>query len=185
MFAGDHPLTVDRIVPGGGEIEGSCPVCDTLLTKGEIENRPILYCGRCYGFLVRNEDFGHVVRLRRSRRQGCESEAARPIDTDQYQRTIRCPNCTKRMEVHPYYGPGNVVIDSCSACQYIWLDHGELRRVERAEGGREPDVLPLHVNEYGEVTIIPPAEPYSRADVVPSSTPDNSVTLADILFELW
>jgi Zn-finger nucleic acid-binding protein len=38
------------------------------------------------------------------------------------------------MDVHPYYGPGNVVIDSCSACDLIWLDHGELTQITDAPG---------------------------------------------------
>jgi Zn-finger nucleic acid-binding protein len=40
------------------------------------------------------------------------------------------------MEVHPYYGPGNIVVDSCVDCGFIWLDHGELTRVEQASSGR-------------------------------------------------
>ncbi|GEM_PF-2293393 len=44
----------------------------------------------------------------------------------------------KTTHAHPYYGPGNVVIDSCAECGYIWLDHGELSSVERSAGVREP-----------------------------------------------
>ena len=40
------------------------------------------------------------------------------------------------MDVHPYYGPGNVVIDSCRRCDVIWLDFGELEQITRA-GGRD------------------------------------------------
>jgi hypothetical protein len=36
------------------------------------------------------------------------------------------------METHPYYGPGNIVVDTCSECGYLWLDHGEITRVENA-----------------------------------------------------
>ena len=36
------------------------------------------------------------------------------------------------METHPYYGPGNIVVDTCSECGYLWLDHGEMTRVENA-----------------------------------------------------
>lgn len=36
------------------------------------------------------------------------------------------------MESHPYYGPGNIVIDTCTPCGYLWLDHGELTRVEQS-----------------------------------------------------
>ena len=39
------------------------------------------------------------------------------------------------METHPYYGPGNVIIDSCGDCDLIWLDAGELKQIEHAPGG--------------------------------------------------
>jgi Zn-finger nucleic acid-binding protein len=38
------------------------------------------------------------------------------------------------MDVHPYYGPGNVVIDTCIDCRVLWLDHGELRKIRDAPG---------------------------------------------------
>ena len=38
------------------------------------------------------------------------------------------------MDVHPYYGPGNVVIDTCSACDMVWLDYGELKQITDAPG---------------------------------------------------
>jgi Zn-finger nucleic acid-binding protein len=55
------------------------------------------------------------------------------------------------MEVHPYYGPGNVVMDSCTTCDLVWLDVGELKQISEAPGGdrgvrkppipREPSLL--------------------------------------------
>ena len=38
------------------------------------------------------------------------------------------------MVTHPYFGPGNVVIDSCEACAHVWLDFGELRQIVDAPG---------------------------------------------------
>ena len=38
------------------------------------------------------------------------------------------------MDVHPYYGPGNVVIDTCGQCYLVWLDHGELKQIADAPG---------------------------------------------------
>jgi Zn-finger nucleic acid-binding protein len=35
---------------------------------------------------------------------------------------------------HPYYGPGNVVVDSCTTCDLIWLDFGELKQIVDAPG---------------------------------------------------
>jgi Zn-finger nucleic acid-binding protein len=49
---------------------------------------------------------------------------------------VACPVCGERMEVHPYYGPGPAVIDSCSRCGLIWLDRGEMTVIETAPGRR-------------------------------------------------
>jgi hypothetical protein len=38
------------------------------------------------------------------------------------------------MATHPYYGPGNVVIDSCESCDLLWLDFGELKQIVDAPG---------------------------------------------------
>ena len=38
------------------------------------------------------------------------------------------------MSTHPYFGPGNVVIDNCEACELVWLDFGELKQIVNAPG---------------------------------------------------
>ena len=38
------------------------------------------------------------------------------------------------MTTHPYYGPGNVVMESCDSCNLVWLDHGELQQIVDAPG---------------------------------------------------
>ncbi len=156
VFTTGNPLTIDRITPMGEELDAECPTCAKPLLTGQLEDRRVLYCGGCYGMLLKNEDFAAVTRLRRARREGCEAEPAKPLDTQEYERQLDCPNCHSRMEVHPFYGPGNIVMDSCSRCQFVWLDHGELRTIERSEGGRIPDPMPMYVNEHGDVTMIPP-----------------------------
>lgn len=182
VFTSNNPLTVDRITPMGAELDAACPTCQKTLCTGTIEDRPVLYCGACYGFLLKNEDFGSVVRLRRSRRERMEAEPVSPLNTEEYKRRLQCPNCDSHMEVHPYYGPGNIIIDSCQRCQYVWLDHGELSKVVRAEGGREPEPLPLHVNSRGDVTIIPEPEPSANGHYREGSP---LAILADTLFGLW
>ena len=77
------------------------------------------------------------------------------IDPSAYSRHLRCPACEGYMEAHPYYGPGNVVIDSCADCSYVWLDHGELARVERSAGGREPASTYLPVDFSGYADLAP------------------------------
>jgi Zn-finger nucleic acid-binding protein len=143
VFPHGSPLTTDGITPVGGELAALCPCCSDILQTGELDGHKALYCRRCYGILVRNAAFGEVVRDRRAARGPHDSQGVRPIDTTQYERTLQCPSCRNRMETHPYYGPGNVVIDSCSDCGYVWLDHGELATLERAAGRPEPKLDPL------------------------------------------
>jgi Zn-finger nucleic acid-binding protein len=38
------------------------------------------------------------------------------------------------MSTHPYFGPGSIVIDTCDACDLVWLDVGELKQVVDAPG---------------------------------------------------
>ena len=59
-----------------------------------------------------------------------------PLEPLELQRRVDCPRCHAPMDVHPYYGPGNTVIDSCRSCGLVWLDQGEITRIERAPGRR-------------------------------------------------
>jgi len=182
IFTADNPLTIDRITPMGDQLDAACPACSQTLCTGEVEGCRVLYCGDCYGLLLKHEDFGTITRVRRGRREGCESVPVSPLNTAEYERKIDCPNCQSTMEVHPYYGPGNVIIDSCSNCHYIWLDHGELKTVVHAEGGREPEPLPMHVNANGDVTIIPPPQTTRAAEPRSAYQEHPLAAIADLLF---
>ena len=137
VFPTGDPANIDRIIPDETQISAQCPVCECGLSTGRIEELPVLFCDGCYGILMRNDAFGTVIRERRSRRNPGSFRISEPLDPTEYERNIHCPSCHRQMEVHPYYGPGNTVIDSCSACQFIWLDHAELSSIERAAGGQE------------------------------------------------
>ncbi len=58
----------------------------------------------------------------------------RPLEERALERELTCPRCHTRLATHPYYGPGNVVVDSCGRCDVIWLDFGELRQILDAPG---------------------------------------------------
>lgn len=182
VFTDENPALVDGLMPVDANVDGCCPACTGQLQAGEIQGRRIMFCGQCYGVLISNADLGFVVRERRSRRCRQESESPKPINPDAYQRQLHCPACSSRMEVHPYYGPGNVVIDSCNRCFYVWLDHGELRSIERAEGGAERKDLPVYVNGEGEVVIVPDTrDPEYQA---PPVRRHPLLTLAELWFDM-
>jgi len=104
-------------------------VCREALHDGRVEGEPVQYCSRCRGFLTGNASFSSVVRERRSKRPAGTTSLG--FDPTELKRAIDCPRCQKRMDTHPYYGGGRVVVDTCPRCALIWLDAGELTVIER------------------------------------------------------
>jgi hypothetical protein len=77
--------------------------------------------------------FGEVVQYFRSRAQG-PADRPRLLEANEMARRVLCPYCHQLMDTHPYAGPGNIVIDTCSNCEVIWLDYGEINQVVNAPG---------------------------------------------------
>ncbi len=113
----------------------ACPRCENALAKAALEDHPALACPECRGVILTNVAFGSIVRQRRAGYRGAEF-IPRPVDLEQLSDPVYCPNCDRTMEVHPYYGPGNQIIDSCSRCGLVWIDAGALTAIEQATGRR-------------------------------------------------
>lgn len=125
----------DRIVWGEEPTGTNCPRCGIELLHAMLDGHRTEACPECRGILLSNADFGAIIRHRRAEYHG-ETFVPRPIDLDQLSDPIYCPRCRRTMEVHPYYGPGNQIIDSCPRCGLVWVDWGELTAIERAPGAR-------------------------------------------------
>jgi Zn-finger nucleic acid-binding protein len=133
VFPSESPASVDRVKVLGERSELSCPVCDVALLAGSIVDYRVYHCPRCRGVLATNEDFKHIVRKIRAQRKG-PPDQPKAINRDEMKRQLRCPACRRVLDVHPYYGPGSVMVDTCGRCCLIWLDHGEIGVIERAPG---------------------------------------------------
>jgi Zn-finger nucleic acid-binding protein len=141
----DHPQ--DSAAPRSANADGvevgaqtakDCPVCQTPLSEGNIQNRAVLYCTQCRGLLVGIDKFLPLVEFLRALWHA-SSASLEPRDNSDADRHLTCPECGRIMIGHPYGGPGNVNIDTCEACSLIWLDQNELRRIAMA-----PDRAPLY-----------------------------------------
>jgi Zn-finger nucleic acid-binding protein len=110
-----------------------CPVCRETLRRAVLDRHPAWYCPRCRGALTAQHSFRQVVEQRRAKNTRAPV-AVRPINGAELERRIACPRCGQAMDTHPYYGPGNIVIDNCPHCHVVWLDAGELRQAVNAPG---------------------------------------------------
>jgi Zn-finger nucleic acid-binding protein/ribosomal protein S27AE len=106
----------------------SCPVCRLPLVAAYIGKVKISLCRRCRGMLIEQPDFLKVIQYARSKVKE-PLPAAQPVRLDDLKRAVLCPNCGKKMDTHPYAGPGNIIIDNCPRCTLNWLDHNELDRI--------------------------------------------------------
>ena len=112
----------------------ACAVCSKPLTSAMLdETHPIRYCRNCRGVLIARRGFAHVVERRRSWATNTPAPAVL-LNRDELERKVRCPVCKGPTITHPYYGPGNVVMDSCVPCELVWLDFGELKQIVDAPG---------------------------------------------------
>ncbi|MCA9106778.1 MAG: zf-TFIIB domain-containing protein [Planctomycetales bacterium] len=120
----------DRIVTTEDEGDGTCPRCDQPLRVGKLDHRNVEYCQTCRGIWLSTNAFVDVLNGRRSNYRGPQLTPV-PLDPKELDVRRPCPGCRRVMEVHPYHGKGNAVIDSCHRCLSIWLDPGEITSLER------------------------------------------------------
>jgi Zn-finger nucleic acid-binding protein len=117
-----------------GDHGHDCPICHTALTRAVLDDRDAIeVCERCKGILMPLSTFADTVN---SRRHAASTPSVRPPHTDpkELDRRIQCPDCAAPMITDWYYGPGNIIVDTCEACGILWLDAGELRRAVDAPG---------------------------------------------------
>ena len=137
-FPNDAASAEDSIVATGKVTEFQCPKCRQALQVGKLRNMlDVCFCQNCRGFVIDNESLGQIIPELRGSYQGQDDQPV-PVDPKDLEQRTDCPACQELMDSHPYYGPGNVVIDTCMNCRLAWMDHGELARIVRAPGVR-PD----------------------------------------------
>lgn len=140
VFRCEHCGTLH--VPVGEQLDGvvmlnaastsKCPQGHGALRHARTDEWKLEKCPGCAGLFMSGRTFWELVQYRRLL-QGEALRPPRPIPARDLERRITCPQCGYEMSAHPYYGPGGFVIDHCSECLHVWLDHGELEEASRAE----------------------------------------------------
>lgn len=135
-----HPeVNADGIVVTGSPTGRLCPLCRLPLSEAVILGQSLLHCPNCRGSLIASETFLFLVAHLRLK-PGERPFPPRQFEQAELSRAIDCPLCSRRMDTHPYAGPGNIVIDNCPGCSVNWIDSQELRRVAAApDSSPNPD----------------------------------------------
>ncbi len=108
-----------------------CPLCQQPLVSAVVQNARILSCPHCRGNLIPQSKMLPILREAQPSHT-ITTEAHHLQDKTELTRAAICPSCRKVMAVYPYGGPGNIMIQGCEQCEWIWLDFGELARVVQA-----------------------------------------------------
>ena len=146
QFATDIRTAEDGLKPSGKVTDFQCPKCQISLEVGQLRDLvDVCFCQNCRGYVIDSETLGHVITELRSSYQGAD-DVPSPVNPGEMDQRENCPACWEPMDAHPYYGPGNVVIDTCMHCKLVWFDHGELARIVCAPGVR-PDDKPMGNHE--------------------------------------
>jgi len=120
-----------RLLDQGSGIK--CPICHATLSSASVAETRVLHCETCRGVLAGQQVFPTIVKILRARASG-PPDPPRPVNREEMERRTYCPRCDRPVDTHPYYGPGNVVIDTCIHCALVWLDYGELGTIVDAPG---------------------------------------------------
>lgn len=117
-----------------GELGHDCPLCHRPLSRAVLDHRDVIEtCDRCKGILMPLTVFAETLT---ARRRAAATPSVIPVPTDPLDlgRRVVCPNCKSTMLTDWYYGPGNIIIDTCERCGVVWLDAGEFDRAVDAPG---------------------------------------------------
>ena len=125
-FIESSEQSIDGVVATMDVADTCCPVCDDQpLVKAKLESQEVSHCPDCRGILMTSDRLGEVISQQIGTRPKATGNVV-PLNPGELKRRLACPACQQRMDVHPYYGPGNSVIDSCYRCRLVWLDYGEV-----------------------------------------------------------
>ena len=125
----------------------ACTVCGLKVAHAVIDDEyPIDFCTKCRGLLMPRETFAHITNIRRAWATTPPADPV-PLNRRDLNRELLCPKCHRKFETYPYAGPGNIVIDNCTACDLVWLDYGELQQIVDAPGRDRGSQLVPRVDE--------------------------------------
>jgi len=115
--------------------ERRCPYCKEKLVEKEYEGVPIDVCLKCGGVWLDKDELYEIIKRREAKFSEEEKKSVdpeKPIQGTQAELIpeINCPICGALMNRFTYAATSGVVIDRCPQGHGVWLDNGELEKIQ-------------------------------------------------------
>jgi len=113
-----------------------CPHCDATLRPLDYEGVHLETCDSCHGEWLDAEELKHVIEAREQRFSKEERQvianttSITGVDCRIADRDLHCPKCDGKTDAINYGGDTGIIIDKCTECGGIWLDKGELEKIQ-------------------------------------------------------
>jgi len=131
-----------------------CPNCQDGLHTIDYEGIRVETCGGCNGEWLDEGEIGQIVRIREvkfdpeERRAIAESTTITGVVLEDVDHDLKCPKCDGTTDPVNYGGDTGIIIDRCTSCHGVWLDGGELEKVQMLIEGWD-DALPDDLKKHG------------------------------------
>ncbi len=109
----------------------NCPRCMKQLTTGSYADQPVKLCLICNGILIDQKNLSAVLAK-------LAESCALIIDINSKIRLIpdkgsigNCPECDLKTDYYGYMESNLVMIDFCTACNWLWIDTTELQAMAK------------------------------------------------------
>lgn len=123
----------------------TCPRCHGPLTAADFDGVALETCEGCRGQWLGPRQLRDLIS---SRDREPQPEAAgalrrspvRGVALARVREDLPCPNCGQVMEPFNYGGDTGIILDKCRQCGGLWLDGGELDKVQEAVEASDQDL---------------------------------------------
>lgn len=123
----------------------TCPRCHVALGSSEYEGTAVESCAGCGGQWIGQPQLKEIIDTHERTRdlkqlRALEHTSVRGIVLAQARESLSCPRCAKEMETFQYGADSGILLDRCKDCRGIWLDQGEIEKVQMVAEASDMDL---------------------------------------------
>lgn len=100
----------------------ACPKCKSYMFPGRKKGVQIDCCSNCHGVWL---DQGELATIAQTAKDIPDAEPMSKTQTN-----FPCPRCGSNLSEQPYPANERLMIDSCTGCSGVYLDKGELEKIQ-------------------------------------------------------